>query len=77
MIEVDPQMTHFYQRVHQPSEPDWEITIDGEAIQFAGQDERILERAPMLGEHNEYVLREIVGLSQQEFDELVVAGVIT
>ena len=30
----------------------------------------------MLGEHNEYALREIAGLSEQEFDELVVAGVI-
>ena len=75
MIERDPQMRHHYQRIRQPSDPDFEITIDGEPIRFAGRD-RLLERAPMLGEHNEYVLRNIVGLSQLEFDELVVAGVI-
>ncbi len=75
MMEVDPQMTGHYQRVHQPSDPDWEITIDGESIRFAGE-ERVLERAPMFGEHNEYVLRDVVGLTQHEFDELVTAGVI-
>ena len=42
----------------------------------AHEDDRILQRSPMLGEHNEYALREIAGLSPQEFDELVVAGVI-
>ena len=75
MIETDPQMRHHYQRIRQPSDPDFEITIDGEPIRLAGQD-RVLERAPTLGEHNEYVLREILGLSQQEFDALVVDGVV-
>ena len=75
MIETDPQMRRHYQRIRQPSDPDFEIVIDGEPIRFAGQD-RVLERAPMLGEHNEYVLGEILGLSQQEFDGLVVNGVI-
>ena len=75
MIETDPQMRHHYQRIRQPSDPDFEITIDGEPIRLAGHD-RLLERAPTLGEHNEYVLREILGLSQQEFDALVVDGVV-
>jgi crotonobetainyl-CoA:carnitine CoA-transferase CaiB-like acyl-CoA transferase len=75
MIETDPQMRDHYQRIRQPSDPDFEITIDGEPIRLAGQD-RVLERAPTLGEHNEYVLREILGLSQQEFDTLVADGVV-
>ena len=76
LFEVDEGFTAHYQRVRQPSKPDWEIAVEGEAIRFAHEEDRILERAPMLGEHNEYVLRDILGLSQAEFDELVVAGVV-
>ena len=74
-LELDPQLQHHYERVTQPSDPDAEIAIDGEAIRFVGV-ERPLQRAPMLGEHNEYILRDIVGLSQEEFDQLVADGVI-
>ncbi len=35
-----------------------------------------LERAPLLGEHNEYVLKEILGLSEEEVVDLVVNGVL-
>ena len=76
MMKRDPQMVAHYQMVHQPSEPDFDISIDADAMHFVGQPERVLERAPMLGEHNEYVLREVLGLSEKEFDELVVEGVI-
>jgi len=31
--------------------------------------------APCLGEHTEYVCREVLGMSEQEFDELLVEGV--
>ena len=74
-MEVDPQLRAHYQRITQPCDPDVEVTIDREAIRFAGH-EHVLERAPMLGEHSEIVLREIVGLSREEFDRLVVEGVI-
>ena len=37
---------------------------------------RIGGRAPLMGEHNDYVMHEIVGLSQQEVDELVHAKVL-
>ena len=33
--------------------------------------------APMLGEHNSYVLKEIVGLSDAEIDDLLSEGCIT
>ncbi len=46
-----------------------------EAIRFAGVP-HVLERAPMMGEHNEYVLREALGLSREQFDRLVAEGVI-
>jgi len=35
-----------------------------------------LKRAPLLGEHNEYVFKEILGLSIDEFDRLVKEEVI-
>ena len=74
-LEVDPQLRHHYQRVRQPSDPEVEVTIDGEAIRFVGVEHR-LERAPMLGEHNEHVLCKILGLPQEEFDRLVLDEII-
>lgn len=74
--ERDPQLRHHYQRVRQPNAPDVDIPIDGEAIRFVGFDHR-LERAPMLGEHNEHVCCTILGLSREEHDRLVVDGVLS
>jgi crotonobetainyl-CoA:carnitine CoA-transferase CaiB-like acyl-CoA transferase len=74
-LEHDPQLQQHYQRVIQPSDPDVEVVIDRDAIRFAGV-EHTLERAPMMGEHNEYVLRELLGVSQADFDAMVVEGVI-
>ena len=54
---------------------DVEVVIDRDAICFAGI-EHTLERAPMMGEHNEYVLRELLGGSQADFDAMVVEGVV-
>jgi crotonobetainyl-CoA:carnitine CoA-transferase CaiB-like acyl-CoA transferase len=75
MLERDPQLPQHYQQVRQPTAPDAEIPIDGEAIRFSGHP-HALERAPMLGEHSERLLCGIVGLSQQEFDQLVLDGVV-
>jgi crotonobetainyl-CoA:carnitine CoA-transferase CaiB-like acyl-CoA transferase len=47
--------------------PSWRISPDGPDVQRG---------APLLGEHNEYVYREILGLSQERFDELVARKVI-
>jgi crotonobetainyl-CoA:carnitine CoA-transferase CaiB-like acyl-CoA transferase len=70
----DPARPHF-QRVYQPSRPDWEILLDAEPIRF-GDEQRNLQRAPMLGEHNDFVLSEILGMTDEEVAELVVEGVI-
>ena len=75
MLERDPVLAEHYQRVRQPSDPDLEIVIDRDPIWISGH-ERELTRAPMLGEHSEYVVREILGRSRDEFDALVVDGVI-
>ena len=75
VLEVDPQLEDHFHHVTDPSKPDADMLIDGEAIRFVGVD-RQLAQAPVLGEHNEDVLRGIVGLSREEFDALVVEGVI-
>jgi len=35
-----------------------------------------IRRAPLLGEHNEYVLKEILGMSDEEIAQLVIEGVL-
>ena len=76
LLETDPQLVGHFQRVDsQPSDPEVEHVIDGEPIRFAGVD-RPLTRAPMFGEHNEYVLHELAGLTMEQFDRFVVEGVI-
>jgi benzylsuccinate CoA-transferase BbsF subunit len=37
---------------------------------------RVRRSAPLIGEHTEYVLEEILGLSRQEIDRLAEAGVL-
>jgi crotonobetainyl-CoA:carnitine CoA-transferase CaiB-like acyl-CoA transferase len=76
MLEVDPHLRHHYQRLRQPSDPDVEIVTVGEAIRPGGMDLR-LERAPEPGEHNDYVLRDLLDLSQEEIDDLAEAGAFT
>ncbi len=71
----DPVLAEHYQTLRQPSEPSVEITIDRDPIWLEGH-ERALERAPMMGEHSEYVIREILGRSRGEFDRLVADGVV-
>lgn len=76
MYDRDPQLRHHYQIVHQPTAPEIDIPIDREAIQARGAT-HLLRRAPLLGEHNELVVREMLGKSEQEYLQLVVDGILT
>jgi crotonobetainyl-CoA:carnitine CoA-transferase CaiB-like acyl-CoA transferase len=50
--------------------PDWgELELVGNPWKMTGEEVR-LQRAPLLGEHNEYVLRELLGLSDAEVADL-------
>ena len=75
MVTADLQLADYYQAIRQPSAPDLDIWVDAEPIRLAGVTHR-LQRAPELGEHSERVLREILGLSREGFDQLVVAGIV-
>ncbi|MFH1383026.1 MAG: formyl-CoA transferase, partial [Chloroflexota bacterium] len=35
-----------------------------------------IRRAPLVGEHNEYALRELLGMSDDEIAELIIEGVL-
>ena len=76
MMDIDEHFRDHYQRVEQPSEPGFGIWIDGAPWEFAHLEPRTLERAPMLGEHNDYVLGEILGLSDGTIAELIAGGVV-
>lgn len=71
----DPQLRHHYQIVRQPAAPDIDIPIDRELAQWRGADHRLV-RAPMMGEHNEYVVRDVLGRSEQDHIDLLVQGVL-
>jgi benzylsuccinate CoA-transferase BbsF subunit len=50
--------------------PDWgELEMIGNPWKMSGEEVR-LQRAPLLGEHNDYVLRELLGLSDAEINDL-------
>jgi crotonobetainyl-CoA:carnitine CoA-transferase CaiB-like acyl-CoA transferase len=75
LMDSDPISRSHYQRVFQPSSPDFEIAIDAEPVRFVGET-RVLRRSPTLGEHNEEVLRGVLGMDDEEIANLVVTGVI-
>ena len=72
----DPQLQHHYQIVHQPSDPSIDIPIDREPAQWRGIDHQ-LTRSPAMGEHNEYVVREVLGHADEEYVQLIVDDVLT
>ncbi|MGI9597888.1 MAG: CoA transferase, partial [Acidimicrobiales bacterium] len=74
-LERDPQLRHHYQIVHQPSAPSIDIPIDREAAQWVGADHRLV-RSPAMGEHNEYVVREILGRSEEDYIAMIVEDVL-
>ncbi len=76
MLENDPQLPRHYQQVTQPVQPDIQVPVDKEAARWVGHD-LVLNRSPMLGEHNEYVVQELLGKSDEEFAELIINEVLT
>jgi benzylsuccinate CoA-transferase BbsF subunit len=69
-FERDPQLRHHYPRVAHPLAPDVELPVDREAIRYA-EGELPVRRGPMLGEHNEEIVREVLGRSEEEYVSLL------
>ena len=75
-FERDPQLRNHYQTVQQPSRPDVDIPVNREAAQWVGHQLR-LTRAPSVGEHNRYVVCDVLGRSDEDFVQLLVDDVLS
>jgi len=73
-LDSDPQLKHrhFY----------WELAHPGMgSLTYSGMPARLsktpyeMRRAPMLGEHNEYVYTNLLGIPEEEFTQLIAEGV--
>lgn len=75
MMERDPQLKHrhlFWELDH-PEIGKYRAAGPSFKLSKAPAE---LQRAPLLGEHNEYVLKQILGLSDEEVADLVIEGVV-
>ena len=52
------------------------VLVDREAARWVGA-ELDLQRAPTLGEHNQYVLQDILGLDDEAFVQLLADNVVS
>ena len=51
------------------------MKIHGETISISDVESKF-DRAPLLGEHNDFVLGEILGIDESKIDDLYVSGVL-
>jgi len=79
MSEVfeEPQVQHLglHQRVSHPG-LGHDVSVVGPAVKFSGSENRVRGPPPVLGQHTDQVLREQLGLEEEEISELRKAGVI-
>ena len=74
--ETDPQLAHrgvFFQMDHPVI---GEARFEGVPVRFDGMSADNWRSGPMLGEDNEYVFRELLGIGDDELAELAASGVI-
>ena len=76
LLEKDPQLAArgFYQTVDQPEVGP--IPMDTMPLRWTDGPVPIRIPAPLVGEYNEYVLREVLGLSEEEIVDLIINEVI-
>ncbi len=72
----DPQLQHHYQVVQQPTAPAVDIPIDREPARWRGVQHR-LTRSPGMGEHNEHIVRDLLGYTDDEYIQLVLEDVLS
>ena len=53
-----------------------EVPIENSRMRFSATPARVTSAGPTFGQHNQHVLTEILGLSEEEFVELLAAGVL-
>ncbi len=75
LLEHDPQLKHrhFFWQVDHPEVGKYRIGGPSFVLSKSPCEVR---RAPLLGEHNEYVLKELLDMSDEEIAELVMEEVV-
>jgi benzylsuccinate CoA-transferase BbsF subunit len=75
IMEHDPQLKHrqFFWELEHPTVGNYRAPRAGFVLSKVPCE---LRRAPLLGEHNEYVLKEVLSLSDEEIAELIASGAI-
>jgi len=75
LSERDPQLKHrsFYQVLDHPEIGKYHATAPAFRLSRAGFEVR---RAPLLGEHNEHVLKSILHMGDEEIAQLIADGVV-
>jgi crotonobetainyl-CoA:carnitine CoA-transferase CaiB-like acyl-CoA transferase len=78
LLHKDPQLLHrkVWAEAEHPElgtalHEDW-----GFHLSAVDEDTRPRYRAPLLGEHNDYVFQEVIGLSEDEVNDLLIEGVL-
>jgi crotonobetainyl-CoA:carnitine CoA-transferase CaiB-like acyl-CoA transferase len=52
-----------------------DMTLHGETISISGVDP-VVKLAPPMGEHTQYVLKDVLGLPEKDVDQLYVDGIL-
>lgn len=75
LVEHDPQLAHrhHYWRLDHPEIG--EYVAPGPPFKLSKSPAEV-QRAPLLGEHNEYVVKELLGLADEEMVELMIDGAL-
>jgi benzylsuccinate CoA-transferase BbsF subunit len=72
----DPQLTHrnLYRYMDHPDMGN--IPYTGHQFRIQGYDSGPRSPAPLLGQHNEYVLKDLLGMTDEDMIEAMIAGAI-
>ncbi|MFC1965428.1 CaiB/BaiF CoA transferase family protein [Chloroflexota bacterium] len=75
LLEHDPQLRyrHFFAELDHPEIGKYHASRQSFVLSKSPYE---LRRAPLLGEHNEYALKDILGLSDDEISKLTIEGVV-
>jgi benzylsuccinate CoA-transferase BbsF subunit len=75
MVVRDPHLPACHFETLSDSEGVARYLAHGQPVKFDGMKPE-LRRPPLQGEHNEYVVKEVLGLSDQEYIDLLIEGVL-
>ena len=75
-LVVDPQLLHRNHFIELPHATMGSVTIEGSRFELSRTPAKVESAGPTFGEHNDYVLREILGYDADRVTKLADAGVL-